>query len=145
MTRVGTIRRVGSSVVGIRITVLDPHEDGRGESLRVPVECLAGFGALGEMHCVTIVPGAVRGNHAHPLRSEMMVVRSGGPWTLAWRVLSASEVSTRRYDGTRVLVLNVDAGTFHALRNDGQEPMSIVSFSDGALAKGDTVWETLLT
>jgi len=132
-------------VSGIRITELDPREDGRGESLRVPAECLTGFGAVGEMHCVTIVAGAVRGNHAHPHRSEMMVVRAAGPWTLAWRVPPESEVSTRRFDGTRVLVLNVDTGTFHALRNDAEEPMSIVSFSDGALAKGDTVWETLLT
>lgn len=129
---------------GIRITELEPHEDGRGESLRVPVECLAGFGAVREMHAVTIVKGAVRGNHAHPHRAEMMVVRPAGPWTLAWRIPPVSDVSRRRFDGTRVLVLNVDAGIFHALRNDAQEPMSIVSFSDGALAKGDTVWETLL-
>jgi oxalate decarboxylase/phosphoglucose isomerase-like protein (cupin superfamily) len=131
-------------VTSIRITELEPHEDGRGESLRVPVECLAGFGAVREMHAVTIVPGAVRGNHAHPQRAETMVVRPAGPWTLAWRSPPAPDVSRRRFDGTRVLVLNVDAGIFHALRNDAQEPMSIVSFSDGALAKGDTVWETLL-
>ena len=129
----------------IRITELAPHEDGRGESLRVPVECLADFGAVREMHAVTIVPGAVRGNHAHPHRAEKMVVRPAGPWTLAWRSSPSSDISTRWFDGTRVLMLHVDAGVFHALRNDAEKPMSIVSFSDGALAKGDTVWETLLT
>lgn len=131
-------------MTGIRIAELEPHDDGRGESLRVPAGGLSGIGNVAEMHCVTIVQGAVRGNHAHPRRSETMVVRSSGPWTLAWRIPPSAEVCTRTFDGTRVVFLRVDAGVFHALRNDGSDPLSVVSFSDGALTAGDTVWETLL-
>ncbi|MHB1193214.1 MAG: hypothetical protein ACYC6F_09225 [Longimicrobiales bacterium] len=71
---------------GVRLIRLDAHAwaDARGWGLR-PFEAVgSGVGRVGDVHVVSLLPGAVRGNHLHPNVTEWLLVL-GAPVTVAWR------------------------------------------------------------
>jgi len=102
---------------------LQPREDLRGTVLE-PI----GPDVLPEqrnVHVVVSAPGAVRGNHYHRRGTEILTVY--GPALV--RLRDAGAVEDVRAASGEVLRLTLPPGVAHAVRNVGDAPMLIVSFS----------------
>lgn len=82
-----------------------------------------------ECHVVSLRPGAVRGNHLHPVGTEWMLLM-GGPVEVAWREPDEPRIRRRSFDGRPVLV-EIPPGTAHAVRSLASSGESfLVAFSD---------------
>lgn len=95
-------------------------------------------------HLISILPGQVRGQHQHPLKTEWLYVFQG-QGEFFWRP-QGDQVRQRRLSGNRTLVV-IPPGIPHALRNDGPDPLYLLAWR-AALQPGgegaDTVPETLI-
>lgn len=112
------------------VVELDDHDDGRGGAFHLPHDALEWLGPAAEMHLVTARRGAVRGNHLHERRRELILVRAAGPWELAWRP-PGGDTARRTFREPGAVLLAVEPGTPHALRNLGDAELVIVSCSSG--------------
>ena len=110
---------------GVRVTSLAPRTDARGSAFNVELPFL-----LAECHVATIRPGAIRGNHYHQQRRELLVVMYSDRWTLLWDEGEGTPVQSRAYEGAGAVVLEADPLTAHAVRNDGARDLHIVSLGD---------------
>ena len=85
-----------------------------------------GLPAQRNVHVVVTEPGAVRGNHAHPRGTEVMVVR--GPMLV--RTRDGDEVIDILVPPGEVYRFTIPAGVAHAVQNTGDAPSLLVSFVD---------------
>jgi len=103
----------------------------------------SGFPGAGLSHLVSVEPGAVRGNHAHPAKAEVIVL-FGGRALLRTRCageasyaeVAAGEVGA---DGGGLWRFVVPAGCAHAVKNVGPRTMFLLSYTDRPSSDGDTV------
>jgi hypothetical protein len=105
--------------------------DRRGSSFGPPPELFARRFPLGDLHLSTIVPGAVRGNHYHRERREVLAVMAVGPWSLHWDSGEGTSVQSRAFDGTHAVLVTIPIGASHAVRNDGTAVLHLVGLTDG--------------
>lgn len=85
-----------------------------------------------DVHITTLVPGAVRGEHYHRDRRELLIVLHRGPWSLPWDCGEGTEIQRRDFTGGGAVLIEVAPLAAHAVRNDGPTDLSIVGLSDGA-------------
>jgi predicted RNase H-like nuclease len=109
----------------VRVTSLPPRTDARGSAFAVDLPF-----PLAECHVATIRPGAIRGNHYHQQRRELLVVMYSDRWTLLWDEGEGTPVQSRAYEGSGAVVLEADPLTAHAVRNDGARDLHILSLGD---------------
>jgi dTDP-4-dehydrorhamnose 3,5-epimerase-like enzyme len=112
------------------VVELPDRNDGRGDAFHLPHDALEWLGPAAEMHLVTARRGAVRGDHLHERRRELILVRAAGPWELAWRV-PGGDTARRTFREPGAVLLAVEPGTAHALRNLSDDELVIVSCSSG--------------
>ena len=84
---------------------------------------------VGDVHVVSLLPGAVRGNHRHPNATEWLLVL-GAPVTVAWRQPDGTEERVTA-EGDEPLLLELPPGTPHALRGEGPATTYLLSWADG--------------
>jgi|GEM_PF-91876 len=111
--------------MSVRVISLEARTDARGSSF--PVELPFD---IRECHVATIHPGAVRGNHFHTQRREVLVVMYRDRWTLLWDEGEATPAQSRAFEGVGAAVLEADPFCAHAVRNDGAHDLHIVSLGD---------------
>lgn len=111
--------------MSVRVAPLVPRSDARGDVF--PVELPF---KVAECHVATVRPGAVRGNHFHLQRHEVLVVMYADRWTLLWDEGEGSPVQSRTYEGAGAVVLEADPLCAHAVRNDGAHDLHIISLGD---------------
>ena len=104
--------------------------DARGSSFGPPPGLFAERFPLADVHLTTVVPGAVRGNHFHLERHELITVMSAGPWSLHWDDGDGTPVRTRDF-GAGAVLIRVPLGASHAVRNDGTTPLQVIGMTDG--------------
>ena len=109
----------------VRVAPLVPYTDARGSvfNVELPIN-------VAECHVATICPGAIRGNHFHLQRREVLVVLYSDRWTLLWDEGEGTPVQSRTYEGSGAVVLEAEPRTAHAVRNDGARDLQIVSLGD---------------
>ncbi len=129
----------------ITIQKFDYCSDGRGESYRLSPEALAFLGRVAEMHVASIEPGAIRGTHTHRGRRELIFLSFRGRCKLAWRP-EGGEIRTEEFRDPGAVLLWVESGTAHAIQNTGDQPVQVVSCSNGEFdpADPDTIRQVLL-
>ena len=110
----------------VRVTPLAARSDARGSSFNVELP----FPDIRECHVATIRPGAIRGNHFHTRRREVLVVMYADRWTLLWDEGEGTPVQSRVYEGAGAVVLEAEPLTAHSVRNDGAHDLHIVSLGD---------------
>lgn len=105
--------------------------DERGWGLR-PLEA-AGVSPerLGDVHVVSMTPGAVRGNHAHPRGTEWILL-CGGPVRMAWRHAGEASTVTDEVPGDAPVLFEIPPGTAHAIRNTSGHMVHLVAWNDEA-------------
>ena len=78
-------------------------------------------------HLVSIQPGQVRGNHAHPGHLEWLYPFHG-QGDFIWKSPDGTQAS-RHIAGRRVLI-RIFPGVAHAVRNTGTEPISLLAWRE---------------
>jgi predicted RNase H-like nuclease len=112
--------------VPVRITTLDARTDVRGRSFTIGLP----FERMEECHVATVRPGAVRGNHFHTHRRELLVVLYSDRWTLLWDDGENTPVESRTFDGAGAVLMDADPHCAHAIRNDGAAELQIFVLGD---------------
>jgi quercetin dioxygenase-like cupin family protein len=105
---------------------LQPREDARGVVLEpLGPEALC---AQQNVHVVITAPGGVRGNHYHQHGTEVLTVF--GPALV--RLHDGDRLEDVRAATGEALRITIPPGIGHAVRNTGDQPMVLVSFSTAA-------------
>ncbi|MDD5557503.1 MAG: hypothetical protein PHN82_09690 [bacterium] len=113
---------------GVTIERIEARRDDRGVVFApVPADILA-RGAVADIHVATMRPGAVRGNHAHPGRTES--ISFAGPMRIVVRDAAGAR---EQYDfGAGEFVrVTIAPGIAHAVVNTGTAETFIICSSDG--------------
>lgn len=133
----GCIEIAMSSVV---IEILRSARDARGYVFQ-PMDG-SELGGYGNVHVVYSIPGAVRGNHYHLAGTE--VCSLAGPALVRYR--EAGQVKTHLVPEAEIWRFTFPAGVSHAIRNEGTQPMLLVSFNTEAHdpAQPDVVRDVLI-
>jgi oxalate decarboxylase/phosphoglucose isomerase-like protein (cupin superfamily) len=114
----------------MRIFDLDDTTDVRGFSYSVLWEQLKHIDSIADMHIADIAPGAIRGNHYHAKRGEIISVVFRDKWSLHWDEGEGTARHVRNFTGTGAVAVIPPRGWSHAVKNDGQENVLIVASSD---------------
>jgi mannose-6-phosphate isomerase-like protein (cupin superfamily) len=130
----------------VRIERIPGHSDRRGLSFALSDRIGAALGAILDTHIATILTGEVRGNHYHLARREVIIVIAEGPWCFAWDPRDGSAPRTETFVEAGAVSVEIEAGTGHAIRNQGDQPLTLFSLSNGRYSKEspDTYPQALL-
>lgn len=112
--------------MAVFVTPLAARTDLRGSSFGVEIP----FASVGECHVATIRPGAVRGNHFHLKRREVLIVLFADRWTLLWDDGEGTPVQSRAFEGSGAVLMDADPLCAHAVRNDGARDLQIFVLGD---------------
>lgn len=127
----------------IQIEELINLGDQRGPTYNIPEQALKYLGRVANVHFGLSKPGAVRGNHYHLRRREALVVFPGQQWSLHWDEGDGSAPQQRSFDGTRAVLVLLEAGASHAVRNDGRQPLWLMACSSEPYDPAETVMRKL--
>jgi dTDP-4-dehydrorhamnose 3,5-epimerase-like enzyme len=127
---------VGSKV---QIIELADHGDLRGFSFTVPAEALQFLEQVQDIHVAAIVPGAIRGNHFHERRREVLVFTYQGAWSFHWDEGSSTPVRQRTFDGVGAVLIKISPGASHAVRNDAHQPLTLMAASSQPYDPADSI------
>jgi oxalate decarboxylase/phosphoglucose isomerase-like protein (cupin superfamily) len=111
----------------------------RGLSVSVLGEYLRAIGPVKDVHIAAIRPGAVRGNHFHTRKQEIIAVAYQDRWSLHWDRGADGERRSRDFEGAGGVVVRLPLGWSHAIRNDGAVDLWIVALSDRAYDPDEAV------
>lgn len=123
----------------VQFTELTNTGDSRGLSFTAPAEVLAFLGRMADVHHASIRPGAIRGNHYHLRRREIIVVSPGSPWSFHWDEGENSEALHREFDGKQAILILILPGASHAIRNDGERELWFFAISSEAYDPAESV------
>jgi dTDP-4-dehydrorhamnose 3,5-epimerase-like enzyme len=125
----------------IRISQLEEHSDQRGVSFSLPAANLNFMKKIKNIHFATILPGAVRGNHYHELKKEMMIVIYSDAWIFSYQEEKAEQPMFKHFEGESGIVIEIDPKVAHGIKNTGTKPLILGCFSNKAdeLNKTDLV------
>jgi oxalate decarboxylase/phosphoglucose isomerase-like protein (cupin superfamily) len=123
----------------IRVAELGNNGDARGFSFTVPSEALAFVGRMADVHLASTKSGAVRGNHYHLRRREAIVVLPGPKWSLHWDEGEGGAAQHREFDGGCAVLVLVEPGASHAVRNDGEDLLWLVAISSETYDPAESV------
>ncbi|HUR82208.1 MAG TPA: DUF429 domain-containing protein [Thermoanaerobaculia bacterium] len=111
--------------MSVRVMPLVARSDARGSVFNVELPL-----NVAECHVATVRPGAIRGNHFHLQRTEVLVIMYADRWTLLWDEGEGTTVQQRAYEGSGAVVLEAPPRTAHTVRNDGAHDLHIISLND---------------
>jgi len=114
--------------MGLKIKRLKNHGDSRGACFTIQEDSLKFLKMVKDVHVAQILPGAMRGNHYHKKRRELIFVQYDDTWILGWS--QGNSIRNKTYKGKGFLVLEVLPNSSHAIRNCGKKPLNIIGFSD---------------
>ncbi len=135
------LRRRNESIMTakLQITELKNSGDARGFSFTAPSEALAFVGRMADVHTASVKPGAVRGNHYHLRRREAIIVLPGATWSLHWDEAEGAPPQHRDFDGRSAVIVLVSPGQSHAVRNDGDIDLWLVTISSETYDPAESV------
>jgi dTDP-4-dehydrorhamnose 3,5-epimerase-like enzyme len=122
----------------IEITVIENYGDARGDLYNIADAELQFFDKIQNIHFGKIRPDSVRGNHYHLQTKEMLIVSYSDAWTLAWAGKDMGQRSTRKFTGSGAILIKINEGVAHALKNDGNTDLALIALSDERFSKKNT-------
>lgn len=117
---------------GCRMYTLEYKGDERGWLYSLPAESLLFLGEVNEMHLGAIEPDAIRGNHFHPNRKEVLLVQHQTQWEFLWQFPDEDEPHVESILGHGGVVIEILPGVVHTLRNTGTHSLIMAAFSNRA-------------
>jgi len=131
----------------IEITVLEDYGDTRGALYNIPVTDMQFLDNIQNIHFGKIHPNSIRGNHYHHQSKEMLIISYSDIWTLAWAKKDSAEISKKEFTGTGTVLIKVNEGIVHSVKNNGDKDLEIIALSNRIFSKEDpdTFTRILLT
>ena len=123
----------------VQITELANHGDQRGFSFTVPAEALLFVGPVQDIHIAEILPGAIRGNHFHEKRRQILVFTYAGPWSFHWDEGAETPIRRRTFEGAGAVLITIQPGASHAVRNGGPQPLTLMAASSRQYDPADSI------
>jgi dTDP-4-dehydrorhamnose 3,5-epimerase-like enzyme len=123
----------------VQIAELPNHGDQRGFSFTIPSEALQFLVSVDDIHVASILPGAVRGNHFHQRRREVLVLAYTGAWSFHWDEGAGTATQQRQFRGVGALLITIAPGASHAVRNDGDQALTLVAASSEPYDPQDSI------
>jgi len=117
------------SSMKIQITELNNGGDARGLSFTLPPDALAVLGRVADLHLASTGPRAVRGNHYHVSKREIILVLPGASWSLHWDEGDSLPAQHRHFSGGSAVLVQVSPGCSHAVRNEDTEVLWLLTCS----------------
>jgi dTDP-4-dehydrorhamnose 3,5-epimerase-like enzyme len=108
----------------------DIGNDSRGWSFALDDQSCSALSAAKNIHFASIRPLAVRGNHFHVSRSEVIIVLPGAPWEVFWDTGEGTSINRRLFDGLKGVAVKFPPLWSHAIRNPGKADVFIAAISD---------------
>ena len=113
----------------IEISELKNGGDARGLSFTLPPDALEVLGNIADIHLASTGPQAVRGNHYHMSKREIILVLPGAAWSLHWDEGQGMAAQHRNFSGVNAVVVQVSPGCSHAVRNEDSSVLWLLTFS----------------
>jgi len=131
----------------IEIIKLENYGDTRGALYNIPDSDLQFLDKIQNIHFGIIHPNSIRGNHYHHQSKEMLIVTFLDAWTLAWAKKDSDEISKKKFTGSGAVLIKVNEGVGHSVKNNGDKDLEIIALSDRIFSKegSDTYSKILLT
>lgn len=128
----------------LSVTQLPNTGDSRGGSFTLPPAPLAFLGQAEDIHLASILPGAVRGNHFHTRRKEVLIVLHESNWRLYWDDGADTLVNTKTFEGQGAEIVFIEPGISHAIQNTGMQPLTLVGASSITFDPRETIARKLI-
>jgi len=113
----------------IEISELENGGDARGLSFTLPPVALQLLGNVADLHLASTGPRAVRGNHYHVSKREIILVLPGAAWSLHWDEGEGMPAQHRSYNGENAVLVQVAPGCSHAVRNEDSTALWLLTCS----------------
>jgi dTDP-4-dehydrorhamnose 3,5-epimerase-like enzyme len=113
----------------IEIAELENGGDARGLSFTLPPGALQVLGNVADLHLASTGPRAVRGNHYHVSKREIILVLPGAAWSLHWDEGDGMPPQHRNFSGEKAVLVQVSPGCSHAVRNEGSSVLWLLTCS----------------
>lgn len=123
----------------IQISPLTDYGDQRGFSFTIPAEALQFLDGVEDIHIAAILPGAIRGNHFHQRRREILVLNYVGDWSFHWDEGPNTLAQHREFQGSGAVLITILPGASHAVRNDGAQTLTLMAASSEPYDPQDSV------
>ena len=129
------------------IIKLENYGDTRGALYNIPDSDLQFLDKIQNIHFGIIYPNSIRGNHYHHQSKEMLIITYLDAWTLAWAKKDSDEISKKKFTGSGAVLIKVNEGVGHSVKNNGDKDLEIIALSDRIFSKegSDTYSKILLT
>jgi len=111
------------------IVLLKDTGDQRGFCYSLPQTCLEFRNLVKGAAVLSVKPGAVRGNHFHHVKLEMIMVIFSDSWTFFYQGRYEAEPTLRKFEGQGMAVITVPPLCKHAVRNDGKADLILIDLS----------------
>jgi dTDP-4-dehydrorhamnose 3,5-epimerase-like enzyme len=131
----------------IEITKLKNYGDIRGVLYNISDSDMQFLDKIQNIHFGKIHPNSIRGNHYHHQSKEMLIIGYLDTWTLAWGKKDSIEISKKEFTGSGAVLIKVNEGVVHSVKNNGNEDLEIIALSNRMFSKesSDTYSKILLT
>jgi dTDP-4-dehydrorhamnose 3,5-epimerase-like enzyme len=113
----------------IEIKTIENYGDARGDLYNISDADLQFLDRIQNIHFGKIHPNFVRGNHYHRQTKEMLIVSYSDAWTLAWAKQDTARISTQEFIGSGAVLIKINKGVAHALKNSGDEDLTLIALS----------------
>ena len=114
----------------MNITQLDNYGDQRGYLFRLQSDALEFLKEINDIHVGTIRPGAMRGNHYHIDRKEILFIFHSDDVQVAWAKKDETDIGIKDIKGEGAVALKIEEEVAHAKKIIGHKDIFIVSLSD---------------
>jgi dTDP-4-dehydrorhamnose 3,5-epimerase-like enzyme len=122
--------RIEISNPGIKIQRLKNIGDVRGDLFKIQQGSLDFLSAIRDIHFGTIQPNAIRGNHYHVGKCEVLIISYSDQWKLVWSETDSAKTHEREFAGIGTVLIEIDEGIVHAIHNTGNLSLNIISLSN---------------
>jgi hypothetical protein len=113
--------------------------DGRGDSFTMPEDVLEFIGKIKDIHLASIVPSAVRGDHFHLRRREVLIISYSSPWAFYWDEGPEPSHHAEWFNGAGTAAIMVEPGCSHAVENTGTLALWMCALSSESYDPLDSV------
>ena len=121
----------------IEIITLENYGDTRGALYNILDADLQFLDKIQNIHFGRISPGSIRGNHYHHQGREMLIIGYLDTWMLAWAEKGSSEISKKEFTGSGAVLIKVNEGIVHSVKNTGDKDLEIIALSNRIFSKED--------
>ncbi|NTV46778.1 MAG: hypothetical protein HGB11_09755 [Chlorobiales bacterium] len=120
---------------GIEFIVLENRGDARGLMFNVEKADCGFIGEMQNIHFGTVEPGAIRGNHVHFGKKELLLVSYSDEWTFLWSETGAITPQTKVFQGRGAVLIKIPPKVPHSIQNTGGTILQLIALSDKEFSK----------